>query len=158
MKKLLALMVIFSLTAVVSATPIWTLSYNEATQMITVNISGNQGSLYIGLGIDSGSLDGFAKGVNAPVDSQMVDNNTNLGIDGLFGTGEVWTMVHMAGVPTYVDGAWLVAHVNPIVPATVKAFEYIEATGEFVERGSVFIPEPATMALLALGGLLFRRK
>jgi hypothetical protein len=159
MKKMLTLVVILlSIASLASASTI--AAYNAGTNVISVTVTNNTGSEYIGLSITSGAgiLSGFAKGPQAPAST---DNFANLGVAGYYqgyGEGELWTCVDTAGVPTYIDGSWLTANFSGAKPSTVTLWAYDENTEGFTAIQTILIPEPATIALLCLGGLLLRKK
>jgi len=72
------------------------------------------------------------------------------------GEGEVWWMIDVTGTPpVYTDGEWLKATFSgspPMLP-TVTIYEFNIQTEKFTE----ITPEPATIALFCLGGLMLRR-
>jgi len=158
MKKLLVLMLVLAMASLASAVPVWTIT--KTASVITVSVSGNAGQTVIGLAVDSGGvLSGLAKGAQAPASSSSVAILQEYYPE--LGTGEIWAMIHITtDTQVYVDGSWLTASfafAEGMTSATVKLYDTPEAGG-YTELASLVIPEPATIALLCLGGLLIRKK
>jgi len=158
MKKLLVLLVL-AMATIASAAPVWTLTHDAG--VITVSVVDNPGApinLVMAMQTSEGTLSNFVKGPNAPADSALIgdvgDNFPDLG------DGEIWAMAHLTtGTLVYLDGDWLSFDVTLAgATGTVSLYEYIEADGTTPFITSIFIPEPATIALLCLGGLLIRKK
>jgi hypothetical protein len=159
MKKLLVL-VVLAMATVAIAQPIWT--YELVDGVVSVSIASNEGSLYIGLAVDplEGVLSGFTPGANfqqaGPAIMAIVPDEFDPG----YGQGEIWSMMDGATVPNYTDGEWLTASfafAEGSTYAVVHVFEFFEDMS-VVDKGEIVIPEPATIALLCLGGLLIRKK
>jgi hypothetical protein len=159
MKKLLVLMIVLALASLANAVTI-TGDYNSTTKVISVSVADNEGSLYLGISVTDGDgvVGSFGLGADAPASSE----NFDMMGEGQYypdnGEGELWTMVHVSGTPVYVDGEWLVATFSGSTPSTVTVWSFVEDGEVFTEEEVIVIPEPATIALLCLGGLLIRKK
>ena len=164
MKKMLTLVLILAIASLANAVsvPTWTGAYNSGTGVVSVSITDNVGQMYVGLAITDGSavLGNFAMGANAPKDTgNAFYLGAGLDYEG-YGEGELWSMIDFTlppGTPVYDDGEWLVADVLSGT-GTATMWAYDEGTEEFTDMGTIVIPEPATIALLCLGGLLIRKK
>lgn len=170
MKKLLGLVLVLAVASLAVATPVYTLTppstefETAVTVPVVASVTGNSGApVYLMLAVDAGGiLSGFAAGANAPASSayfaDVAENFPELG------QGELWAMAHFTtGTPVYTDGSWLTANAD-FAPGseamTVTLYEFVESTSEVIALGSstYTVPEPATIAVLSLGGLLLRRK
>ena len=148
-KKLLAIL-LFALAIVssVTAAPVWELSYDTGT--ITVSVTNApQWATYLTLSADSnGIISNSEAGPDAPPDS-YTDNGT------------LWVMIDNSSPYTYNDGIWLTADfafAPGKISSVVSLYEYVEAEAAFYVRDSIVVPEPGTIALFCLGGLMLRRR
>jgi len=160
MKKFVVLMLVLAMTSLVSATPLWTITGNE-TEGITVSVtSPDQADLYLALAVDSdGVLSSVAAGTNAPSDSMSYGTLSGVGL-GSLGQGELWAMADFATPYVYDTGVWLTcdfAFDSGKTSSTVYLYSAPEGETPTLLT-SATIPEPATMVILGLGGLLLRRK
>jgi len=157
MKKLVLVLVL----ALASLAGAWTLSYSEGVVTATAESTDVLGDLYLGLGVDAdGVLSDYALGANAPSDctdyGSYADNS--IVIDDL--TGEIFFMADYSTPYTYTTGAWLqgnFAFAEGSSSAVVYLHQFYDE-GDPDLRAQITIPEPATIALLCLGGLLLRKK
>jgi hypothetical protein len=72
-----------------------------------------------------------------------------------FTTGEAWTMAAAPEEP-YQTGTYLIGNGTPGNEFLCGWFDEAQGYGEL--GGGYFVPEPSTIALLGLGGLLLRRR
>jgi hypothetical protein len=149
MKKLLAIMLILAAASLANAI-VLTGTYNPSTNAASVSCISNPESCYIFLAITSGggTLSNFAKGAQAPPNS-----GPGFPITG----GEVWQMIDMSPSPVYTTGEWLKADFSGSKPSVASFGVFNEETAELTVQGTILIPEPATIAMLCLGGLMLRR-
>jgi hypothetical protein len=166
MKKLLVLVLVLAMASLASATVSMTLSGDSTPgsgtiSMYVVPSPTGQIDLQMAIGlIGSGTLDLGTMGVSAPTDSADTDASlAMMGVDGTYGNGEIWTMTSFTSV--YPTGVWLtVNYTGAVAGDTITAFQ--SADGNFddvdMQSNTIVIPEPATIALLCLGGLLLRKK
>jgi len=149
MKKLLVLVLaVASLANAISFTG----AYNPSTDIVTISCTADPETCYIALAITDGggTLSNFAAGAQAPPDSHLIGPVTG---------GELWQMIHITtGTPVYVTGEWLTADFSGSIPSIATYYEYDLESESFIELGTINIPEPGTIALLCLGGLMLRRR
>ena len=165
MKKLLVLVLVLGLASLASAQMTWTGAYDPVTKIVNVSVTDNEGQMYIALAITDGdgTLSPFARGADSPLATASA---FTMGADGDkdfqgYGEGEIWSILDVTtGTPVYNDGEWVKATyvAGTTATSTATMYEFTEAGGVGNSRGTIFIPEPATIALLCLGGLLLRRK
>jgi hypothetical protein len=163
MKKFL-LLVIINITSLGTAMPIWTGTYNANTGKVSVFIQNGEFNIYMGLAIDStkGYLGNFQTGADAPCDSMFVCTNEKLIPPDFsyFGQGELWLMTDFSTPPRISGGEWLTADVilaPNVNSANIVMYSVNESELNTYYVGTIFIPEPATLLLLSLGGLVLRR-
>ena len=159
MKKLLVLMIILGMASMANAAMSWDLTFDSTTVYATV--TDNEGSMYLALAIvpADGTLSSFAAGDDMPADGASWGTLADVGLSAL-GQGELWAMADTGSTPVYNDGDWLKASWALDSPATSVVVSLYEAQEDLSYEllDTLLIPEPATVALLALGGLLLRRR
>lgn len=165
MKKLLVLVLVLAMASLASAATVWSMSNTAGA--ISVSVTENPGAyVYLALGITGGNgvLSAFAAGANAPASSaNFADLASNFPEAG---QGEIWIMIHVTtGTPVFNDGEWLTAsaaNTSTTEDALVTLYQFDDNTSELIALGPTatipMVPEPATIALLCLGGLLLRKK
>ena len=157
MKKLLVL--VLGLASLANA-QIWTGAYDDVTKIVNVSITNSAGRMYIGLAITDGdgTLSPFSMGAQAPVSSAMFATlGAGMDYEG-YGEGELWCIIDVRPTPVYTDGEWLKATFSGSMPSTITMYSFNEMTEVFTIEGLMLIPEPITMSLLSLGGLMLRRR
>jgi len=163
MKKLLVLMLVLGMASMANAVPVWDLTYDGTNVYVGVTTPDIIG-VYMILHVTSadGVLSNFAKGAQAPSDSQSA--GINIGDLGVAAgqQGEWWAMADTSSpFDDYHAGQWMIAnwalqsgHTSALV--TVQLFD--EGTSELTVMDTIIVPEPMTMALLGLGSLFLLRR
>ena len=156
MKNLLVLALVLAVTSFAAAVPVWTIT--DVGGAVTISVAASDArDLYLALTVDSGAvLSSIAKGANAPSDSMSAGSLASNAVVLPGETGEVWAMADFSSPYTYGAGTWLTA-TRTGSPTTIRLYEVDENSGT-APLASLYIPEPATIAILSLGGLLLRRK
>jgi hypothetical protein len=186
MKKMLALMLFLGMASVASAAlqisvdgdpePIDSEIFVAPSDYLTLNIhsvGGDTGDSFWVLICDTsmGTIDSYSGITNippAPDASMLLGSLVDNWLDGFFPgqEGIVGTVGSYAEFPPYADGVYfdeISFHCEAVGDTLIQL---IEIDGELWEpTGVIFdsviihqIPEPATIALLGLGGLLLRRR
>ena len=156
MKKLLVSMLILGFTTIAQAMPTWSLTADGIHVYVNVTTPDAR-KLYLALAVNpaDGSLSNFAKGTEAPGNSASWGTLESVGL-GSLGQGDLWDMVDTV----YSDGVWLVANwalQSGKTSALVTVYE-VDETRASTELANIIVPEPTTIALLGLGGLLMLRR
>jgi hypothetical protein len=167
MKKLLVLVLALAITPIASAAFSATLAGDDTTGAgaVTLSIGGMLGSEWqdglMVISIQGTGTMTSALGAAAPTDAEFVcllsDLYGNQPMNGIAGEGDLWTMISYTN--TYPDGVWIDASYAGAVEGDLIT-AYVSLDGEnYTTLGQIeIIPEPATIALLCLGGLLIRKK
>jgi hypothetical protein len=160
MKKMLSLALVLGMAVIANAA--------------VINFSGNNnvGAGAVNLNVtDVGEwLDGFmvitiqgtgtltsALGPAAPTEAALAGTMAQFDLATTYGNGDVWTMISSTSV--YPSGVWINAAYAGAVAGDVLTARVSLDGATWTDLGSItIVPEPATMVILALGGLLFRRK
>jgi hypothetical protein len=97
------------------------------------------------------------KGPAAPTEAALAGTMAEFDLATTYGNGDVWTMISSTSV--YPSGVWINAAYAGAVAGDVLTARVSLDGATWTDLGSItIVPEPATMVILALGGLLFRRK
>ena len=160
MKKLLTLLLILGMVATANATLSSSLTGddNVGAGSVALNItpSSDQADTYMVITIQGSATLTSALGDDCPADSEIVGTMADFGLDTTYGDGDVWSMTSYTS--TYPTGVWIDAdYTGAVVGDVLTARESVDGSS-WTTLGSITIPEPATMALLCLGGLLLRKK
>lgn len=163
MKKLLALVLVLAVTSVVSAvivSPMQIVKQGETYAInmpsgMAVELDGPSGGYWALIGVDPASgqivAPGFFDGaaiLGGGADIGMAD-----GVVGGFTVTGTWTAAAPQGAGIYAQGFVALPGVQ-----VLELWQLDDGYAPIQMVDSFVIPEPATMAILALGGLLFRRK
>jgi len=168
MKKLLVLVLVLGLASLANAWyPGWYLTYDSKTNVITA-VAGSTatlGDMYLALVVDSaGTLSSFTADTNAPESAVSFATLPHLALASPLDTltGELWVFTDSSEPKLYLVGPWFhatFAFAAGPVPSTVSLYEWYENENTITLRDDiVIVPEPATIALLCLGGLMLRRR
>jgi hypothetical protein len=180
MKKLLSLVLVLAFASLANA--IYPPSYDTISMTLqgdntpgsgTINLYVVPNPLYqldVSMAVclkGTGTLSAGTIGASAPADSQ--DNGVDMAdIDAYYGTslvatygnGELWTMLSFTSV--YPTGVWLTVNYSGAVAGdTITAYQSVDGNFDdiYLQSNTItIIPEPATIALLCLGGLVLRKK
>ena len=163
MKKLLILVLVLGLASAANA---WVLSYDEGTSVVTaISEAGDTlGDSYLGMVVDSaGILSSFGSDPCAPETAQNFSNLPESSLPLLLAEqqGELWTFTDSGEPYEYPVGPWFhatFAFASGPAASTVSLYEWYEGDNSAILRAIITIPEPATMALLCIGGLFLRRR
>jgi hypothetical protein len=161
MKKLLFLVLVLAMASLANATISMTLSGSSNTGWGTLNLwvvpSSNQSDLSMAVCIQGvGTLSSYL-GPDAPPDS-WPGSIEPFYYDG--GIGEVFNMISYTSI--YPTGVWLMINYSgAVLGDKITAYQSFDGNFDDVDLISntiTIVPEPATIALLCLGGLMIRRK
>lgn len=160
MKRLLVLAIVLGIATTANAILSSSLTGDSTPSAGTVHLniipSIDQDATYIAITmVGSGTLTSYL-GPDAPSDSELLGTMADLGISGTYGNGDVWAMISSTG--TYSAGVWLIADYTGADWGDVIAVYETDGGSFFYLDSIAIIPEPATIALLCLGGLMLRRR
>jgi hypothetical protein len=173
MKKLLAILFILTAVSSANATISMTLSGDSTPGSGIIDlyvVPSATGQLDLSMAIclkGTGTLSAGTLGASAPTDSEdagvdMAGMDAALGTSlvATYGNGEIWSMMSYTSV--YPTGVWLTVTYSGIgADAVITAYQSADGNFDDVDMQSnslMAIPEPATIALLCIGGLMLRRK
>ena len=155
MKKLLVLLLVLGMTSAASAAIV----SQPDSDSLAVVVSGElAGDLYLILSSD-GALTGITLGADAPDLSGYSGPTSDLAGMGLFPVGfvgEYWVMASSQN-PYPLTGTYLTA-MGGAVGDQVNLSWFDEAGGAGDLGTIILVPEPMTVALLGLGGLMMLRR
>jgi hypothetical protein len=167
MKKLLMLVLVLAVAGIANAEFVASLTGDDTPGdgAVALNISGVLGSewqdgmMVISIQSDDGTMTS-ALGAAAPTDAEFVcllsDLYGNQPMNGIAGEGDLYGMISYTN--EYPDGDWIDAtYTGAVAGDLITAYATIDGEN-YTELGQIVIPEPATIALLCLGGLLLRKK
>lgn len=167
MKKLLVLVLILGMAATANAAFFAYLTGDNTPGAgnIALNIAGMLGSEWqdgmLVISIQGTGTLTSSLGHDAPTDAEFVcklsDLYGNQPMNGIAGEGDVYGMISYTNA--YPDGVWINAsYSGALCTDIITAYASIDGENwtEIAYMGP--IPEPATIALLCLGGLMLKRK
>jgi len=165
MKKLLVLVLVLGMAAIANAAYDITLAGDDTPGAgdvtLTVTDVGEWLDGLMVISIQGSGTMTSSLGAAAPTDAEWVCMLSDLygeqPMNGIAGEGDLWTMISYTS--TYPSGVWIDASYTGAVEGDLIT-AYASLDGEnYTELGQIVItPEPATIALLCLGGLLLRKK
>jgi hypothetical protein len=163
MKKFLVLALVLSIASMASAVTVTLTTSDKSLSSGTISFNVTSGGdMGMALVVDGGTLASFA-----PVPANCGTANYMMGLysdmpdpllNGAAG-GEAWVLASNPGEVIH-DGSWLTASWTRTTPIWATAY-YVDAeTGMVIgeKAAEVYIPEPATICLLGLGGLALLRR
>ncbi|MCX5632786.1 MAG: PEP-CTERM sorting domain-containing protein [Phycisphaerae bacterium] len=162
MKKLLVLVLVLAMAVSANA---WVLSYDAGTVTATAESTDLPlNDMYLALMVDSaGVLSSFGSDANAPESAANFSNLPEGSLPSPLETlqGELWVFTDSSEPYTYLAGPWMhatFAFASGPAASTVSLYQWFEVEGTVTFLDDIVIPEPATIALLCLGGLMLRKK
>jgi hypothetical protein len=161
MKKMLMLILVLAVASVANA---WVLSYNSGVVTATAQSTDTLNDMYLGMVVDSaGILSDFGSDPCAPETAANFSNLPESSLPLLLAEqqGELWTFTDSGEPYEYPVGPWFhatFAFASGPAASTVSLYEWYEGDNSAILRAIITIPEPATMALLCIGGLFLRRR
>lgn len=167
MKKLLILTLVLGMASMASAASITGLvgtlngDDNPGAGAITLDVvptdPHTQLDTYLVVTIMGSATLTSGLGTAAPESSGLVGTMADLGLASTYGDGDLYVMASTTSPANYATGTWIdVSYTGAVDGDVIAAYESDGAS--FALLDSVTIPEPATIALLCLGGLLLRKK
>jgi hypothetical protein len=157
MKKLLILVMVLAMASLASATLSFSVSGTAGSEAVSLNAVGEISDGYWGVSVsgDDATIGTFVVGVKAPTISGVFAAGTDAGMP----NGELWLFATANTDEAYQDGSWLTAAITRTAAATLHLWTYTDGDPAAVETTvELLVPEPMTIALLGLGGLLLRRR
>ena len=149
MKKLLFLAAILFMAPITAG---WTVSLNDTGTTVELSVFEAMSDNMEGLAMvieAPGLLTNFVDGPQAPM-TFLFDTVTINGDSG----GQFWLFLQP---PAFVDGVWFIADWSASVPVWVSAYAELDHGSGWVLVDQILVPEPMTIAMLGLGGLLIFR-
>jgi hypothetical protein len=155
MKKLLILVMVLAMASLANATLSLSISGSAGSETISLVATGETVASIEGISVsgDDATIGTFAIGPKAGTMTGFGAMGTDAGLP----NGEVWGFG--IGIPPEVfqDGVWLTAQMTRTAVATAT-LTYYDSDGNITGHTDYIVPEPVTIALLGLGGLLLRRR